>query len=88
MLLKYSAEAGGLAGQSATAASAFRKGVLANANRGGENVASGALIGAVLGASCGFSSLPADLLAGLSPGQRQKIDAEIDAFLEALPPFV
>ena len=94
MLLKYSAAAGegapgaGATATAAAAATAFRAGVLANANRGGENVASGALIGAVLGASCGFSGLPADLLAGLCPGQRQQIDAEVDAFLEAAPPFV
>ena len=66
-------------------ASAFKTAMLANANRGGENVATGALIGAVLGASAGFAKLPKDLVAGLCPAKRAEIDAHIDAFIAASP---
>ena len=37
-------------GSSGNGEESFRNGVLANANRGGENVATGAMIGALLGA--------------------------------------
>lgn len=60
---------------------AFRRGLLANANRGGENVATGALMGALLGGSVGFSNLPKDLIDGLHKSQRPQLDNEIDAFL-------
>lgn len=63
----------------------FRRAVLANANRGGENVATGALIGALLGANCGYSRLPADLLAGLAPSQREMLDKETTGFLQVSP---
>ena len=39
-------------GSSGNGEESFRNGVLANANRGGENVATGAMIGALLGAEC------------------------------------
>lgn len=68
-----------------TPASAFRRGVLANANRGGENVATGALIGALLGAECGFKQLPTDLVAGLAKSQHKQLVREIDAFVTASP---
>lgn len=68
-----------------SAAERFRRGVLANANRGGENVASGALIGAMLGAQCGFAALPRDLIDGLAPHQRAALDREVDAFVAAVP---
>jgi len=64
---------------------AFHKAIMANANRGGENVAPGSLIGSLLGASIGFSRLPAVLLDGLAPAHRAAIDAEVDAFLAASP---
>jgi len=64
---------------------AFRQGVLEKANRGGENVATGALIGALLGAECGYSNLPPDLLDGLARSQREQIDREIEAFASAVP---
>lgn len=67
------------------AAAAFRRAVLANANRGGENVATGALLGALLGAAVGYSGLPKDLLAGLAKSQRPQLDQEIDAFLSCSP---
>jgi len=64
---------------------AFRKAVLANANRGGENVAAGALMGALIGGTCGFSNLPKDLVTGLAQSQRPQLDQEIEAFLAASP---
>lgn len=60
----------------------FSATVLANANRGGENVATGALIGALAGAGCGFSKLPAGLVQGLAQSQQQQLRAEIDQFVE------
>jgi len=63
--------------------SGFRRAVVANANRGGENVATGALMGALLGASCGYSNLPKDLVEGLQRSQRPQLDTEIDAYINA-----
>jgi len=79
MVHKYGAADG------ADASAAFKRAVLANANRGGENVATGALIGALLGAECGFSKLPRGLVAGLAPSQRAVIQEEVDAFVAASP---
>lgn len=64
---------------------AFRRAAIANANRGGENVNEGALIGALLGAECGFKQLPADLVAGLAKSQRKQLEREIDDFVAASP---
>lgn len=64
---------------------AFREGLIANANRGGENVATGALIGALLGAECGYSNLPEDLLDGLARSQREQLNQEIEAFVSKIP---
>lgn len=64
----------------------FRNAVIANANRGGENVATGALMGALLGGSCGYSNLPSDLLEGLQRSQRPQLDNEIDAFIKVYLP--
>lgn len=75
MVFKYSAS-------SQDPAAAFRNGVLANANRGGENVGSGALIGALLGASCGYSKLPEDFVNGLK--NRKEIEDQIDELLKVL----
>jgi len=72
-------------GQGDESAKAFEAAVLANANRGGENVATGFLMGALWGASIGFSSLPASLLDGLASTQRRALDEEVDAFLAASP---
>lgn len=63
----------------------FRRLMLANANRGGENVATGALMGALVGAHIGFSQLPKDLVAGLAPSQRPQLDNEIEAFVRSSP---
>lgn len=64
----------------------FSRTVLANANRGGENVATGALIGALAGASCGYSRLPEKLLAGLAVNsQREQLDREVGAFVANSP---
>jgi len=63
----------------------FEAGVLANANRGGENVATGALIGALLGAACGFEKLPRSLVNGLSQHQKDQLMSEINKFVETVP---
>lgn len=57
--------------------------LLANANRGGENVAAGALLGALFGADVGFEAIPAELKTGLVGGE--EAEAEIEAFLSAIP---
>jgi len=61
----------------------FERAVLANANRGGENVATGAMIGALLGASAGFSNLPQKLVHELS--QHDQLAQEIEAFVASVP---
>ena len=86
MTLKYGGdEEGAPTSARHSATDKFRRGVLANANRGGENVATGALLGALLGAQCGYSGIPADLLSGLARAQRERLDREIDAFVAAVP---
>lgn len=89
MARKYAPEGGqkNQKAQNMAASEAFLNGVLANANRGGENVATGALIGALLGGACGYSNLPRGLIEGLAPSQRNVIDSEVAKFLQALPPF-
>ncbi|KAJ9473166.1 hypothetical protein DIPPA_23726 [Diplonema papillatum] len=82
MMYKY-AGALTLAGGQTAWTRAFEEAVLANANRGGENVAQGSLIGAAMGAACGFSSLPASLVDGLAASESLRKD--IDAFVEASP---
>lgn len=64
---------------------AFKRAMIANANRGGENVAPGSLIGALLGADAGFSRLPKDLVDGLCPAQRDALDESIRVFVSAAP---
>jgi len=64
---------------------AFRRLAIANANRGGENVATGALMGALVGAHVGYSNLPQELLAGLAKSQRAQLEEEVEAFLKASP---
>jgi len=64
---------------------AFLKGVMANANRGGENVATGTLQGAILGGACGYKNLPRRLLDGLAPKDKDKLESEVEAFLSTLP---
>eukprot|EP01104_Vermistella_antarctica_P010281 TRINITY_DN2728_c0_g1_i1.p1 TRINITY_DN2728_c0_g1~~TRINITY_DN2728_c0_g1_i1.p1 ORF type:complete len:428 (+),score=56.07 TRINITY_DN2728_c0_g1_i1:153-1286(+) len=66
------------------AGAAFREAVIANANRGGENVGQGAVIGAVVGAACGFRNIPKDLVDGLAAADvtlQASITEDIDAFL-------
>lgn len=63
----------------------FRAAVLANANRGGENVATGAMIGALMGAHCGYSKLPKDLLEGLAKSEQPALAEEIDQFVGSVP---
>jgi len=65
-------------------AKAFQDAVLANANRGGENVHGGAMIGAMLGAHCGFSNLPKDLVNNLAKSQRPALDEEIETLVSAI----
>ena len=69
-------------GLACAADSQFEKGVLRNANRGGENVHSGCIIGAILGAQAGLNGLPARLVDGLKDSSA--IRAEIDAFVAAI----
>lgn len=61
----------------------FEAAVLANANRGGENVATGALIGALMGASCGLKNLPISLVEGLY--KHPEIRGEIEQFAQKVP---
>lgn len=79
MIYKYAA------GPDGDKTKAFQNAVVANFYRGGENVATGALMGAVLGAECGFSKLPTQLLAGLSRKDRATLDQEVEAFLASIP---
>lgn len=58
--------------------------VLANANRGGENVHSGIVIGALLGAAHGSVGIPQELKEGLR--DHPKIAEEISAFVAAVTP--
>lgn len=60
----------------------FERAVLANANRGGENVHSGCVIGAALGAQSGMSALPERLIEGLH--HSIELRREIDAFVAAV----
>lgn len=73
------------AGRTGEEQDGFRRGVLANANRGGENVATGAVIGALLGAEAGYSGLPRELLAGLATHHQEQIHQEIDEFVRTVP---
>jgi len=61
----------------------FEAAVIANANRGGENVASGAMIGALMGASCGANRIPTKLMEGLY--KHAEISAEIEQFAQLVP---
>lgn len=56
--------------------------VLANANRGGENVHSGIIIGALLGAAQGSAEIPKELKEGLADHGR--IQEEIENFAAAV----
>jgi len=86
MVYKYGTNAPApLADGDVNVTASFERAMVANANRGGENVAPGALIGALLGASVGFSGLPPALLEGLAPSHRATIDQEVDAFVAACP---
>ena len=58
------------------------KGLLANANAGGENVHRGATLGAALGAATGVDSLDPNLVSGLAA--RAELAVEIDAFVAAV----
>jgi len=62
----------------------FESGVLANANRGGENVHAGCVIGAALGAYVGMANIPPKFVDGLHDAD--EIRREIDAFVEAVVP--
>ena len=62
-------------------ADSVERGILANANAGGENVARGSLLGALLGAAHGMDAFPAwthELYA------KNEINAEIDAFTQSI----
>lgn len=82
---KYGYGADGQGGAKINHTEAFRNAVLANANRGGENVGTGAIIGALLGAECGFARLPKDLVAGVGAKQRAMVEEDIERFLKVSP---
>mmetsp|Transcript_109497 Transcript_109497/g.189754 ORF Transcript_109497/g.189754 Transcript_109497/m.189754 type:complete len:90 (-) Transcript_109497:461-730(-) len=82
MVYKYGTDA---QATDADVTAAFNTGMMANTNRGGENVAPGALIGALMGAAVGYSRLPAPLLEGLAPSHKAAIDREITTFVEHSP---
>jgi len=56
--------------------------VLANANRGGENVHSGIIIGALIGAAHGASQIDLPLKEGLK--NHQQIETQIQEFVAAV----
>jgi DNA-directed RNA polymerase subunit K/omega len=58
------------------------KGLLSNANVGGENVHRGSVMGAILGARAGFDRLPPQLVDGLYP--QEELRKEIDDFVRAV----
>jgi len=59
-----------------------RKGLLANANVGGENVHRGAVLGAILGAHTGLENLHPRLIEGLH--NRVELAEEIDNFVKSV----
>lgn len=60
----------------------FEKGLLANANCGGENVHRGIVLGAILGAAVGVGGIPDHLRTGLK--HHARIHAQVEAFVEAV----
>lgn len=62
----------------------FERGVLANANAGGENVHRGIVLGALLGAAAGESAIPEHLKTGLK--EYDALRQEIEAFKVAISP--
>jgi len=60
----------------------FERGLLANANCGGENVHRGIVLGALLGAQVGEAAIPEHLKNGLK--DHAAIQQEIDAFKAAI----
>lgn len=65
----------------------FKTGLLANSNRGGENVATGCLIGALLGAECGFSNIPKDLIDGLATDSKELLEKDVDQFISTIDDY-
>lgn len=72
------------AGKYGKASSDFERGLLANANTGGENVHRGIVLGALLGAQAGESGIPEHLKTGLK--DYVAISQEIEAFKAAISP--
>jgi len=60
----------------------MERGLLANANTGGENVHRGIVLGALLGAQVGEAAIPEHLKTGLK--DYEAIRAEIEAFKAAV----
>lgn len=60
----------------------FERGLLANANTGGENVHRGIVLGALLGAQAGESGIPEHLKTGLK--DYAALSQEIEAFKAAI----
>jgi len=62
----------------------MERGLLANANTGGENVHRGIVLGALLGAEMGEAAIPEHLKTGLK--DYEAIRGEIEAFKAAVLP--
>jgi len=60
----------------------FKRAVFANANRGGENVHSGIVMGAAIGAATGAGRIPKEMKDGLH--QHAVIEEEIASFVSAV----
>lgn len=86
MLHKYSVNSSGKELTEEMKGEMFRNLVLANANRGGENVNSGSVMGALMGGYVGYSALPQDLVDGLHakfPDEKKEFEKIVDTFVEA-----
>lgn len=62
----------------------FERGLLANANVGGENVHRGIVLGCMLGASVGANGIPDRMKQGLK--DHDHIKEQIEAFVNAVAP--
>jgi len=65
-------------------AGGVEKGLLANANCGGENVHRGIVLGCILGAAEGLQGVPEHLRRGLK--EHDRIHQQIEAFVQVVAP--
>ena len=82
MIAKYRPDSSRNAKKNINSGEMVWKGLLANANIGGENVHRGSVLGAVLGARAGVDLLPAHMINGLYP--QTELAQEIDDFVHAV----